>query len=354
VSVNESLLDRQLSHAVYTQRFSSGLSARALRMLTNTESDLIAQIESSLTKITARGYDISPATAKRLQRLLGSIAETRRIGFINFETLLKDELVELASYEVGFQSSLLTEVIPVAVALDAPSRALLRSVVEARPFRGRLLRQWAGDLKAADLKFIKQQINIGMVEGEPIRTIVARVRGRINQTNRQAEAIVRTAVNHVSNHSRDELGKANGDTIKAMQWLSTLDGRTTPICQSRDKNVYKVDEGPRPPAHIGCRSIMNFIVKSWRELGINLDEAPAGTRASMDGQVPADISYGEWLRKQNKGFVLDTLGQKKGRLFLDGGLDVDKFVDRRGGSLTLDQLRVREADTWKQVFGAAA
>ena len=30
-----------------------------------------------------------------------------------------------------------------------------------------------------------------------------------------------------------------------------------------------------------------------------MDELPAGTRASMDGQVPADQTFGQWIKRQS-------------------------------------------------------
>ncbi len=37
-------------------------------------------------------------------------------------------------------------------------------------------------------------------------------------------------------------------------WLSVIDSATTVVCQSRNRKVYRIGFGPRPPAHIGCRS----------------------------------------------------------------------------------------------------
>jgi hypothetical protein len=108
-----------------------------------------------------------------------------------------------------------------------------------------------------------------------------------------------------------------------------------------------VDKGPRPPAHFNCRSSTTPILKSWRELGFDADELPPGTRASMNGQVPADQDYDTWLRKQPKDVQDDVLGKTKGDLFR-AGLKMDRFVDRKGAELTLDQLRRREKEIWEK------
>lgn len=38
------------------------------------------------------------------------------------------------------------------------------------------------------------------------------------------------------------------------QWCSVMDSRTTIVCQSRNNNVYRYNQGPLPPAHENCRS----------------------------------------------------------------------------------------------------
>ena len=97
-----------------------------------------------------------------------------------------------------------------------------------------------------------------------------------------------------------------------------------------------------------CRSTTTPVLKSWKELGIDLEEAPEGTRASLNGQVPASLTYSDFLRKQPVAFQDEFLGRTAGRLFRRGKLPLDRFVDRRGNQLSLDQLRQREPAAWKR------
>jgi len=90
------------------------------------------------------------------------------------------------------------------------------------------------------------------------------------------------------------------------------------------------------------------VVKSWRALGIPADEADEGTRASMDGQVPESVTYQDWLKGKPAAFQDDVLGPTKGKLFRDGGLALDRFVDRKGHELTLQELRQKEAAAFKK------
>ncbi len=350
MSVNDELLDRQLAHATYTQRFGTGLARRVLKLLTATESDLTGQIESRLAKISERGYDQGPTTTKRLNTLLGSIAETRATGFAELQKALTSELLEFVDHEADFQKRVLKAVVPIPQGFNAPSRQLLESIVTSRPMQGRVLKQWVGDLEDADRKAIQSAVRIGMVEGESIPNIVTRVGDRTNLTQRQTFDIVQTAVNHVSNHARDAIAQENDDIVKALQWHATLDGRTCQICGGLDGKVLPLKSGRRPPAHFKCRCTVTYVIKSWQELG--LKDPDPGVRSSMNGDEPGDITYGEWLRKQPRAFVFETLGRKKGQLFLDGGLKIDRFADRVWGELSLVQLRSRESAAWAKAFDA--
>jgi hypothetical protein len=70
----------------------------------------------------------------------------------------------------------------------------------------------------------------------------------------------------------------------------------------------------------------------------------------MDGQVPKDVTYQEWLRRQPPEFQDDVLGPTRAQLFRDGDVSLDRFVDESGEQLTLDQLRIRESAVWNRIF----
>ena len=94
--------------------------------------------------------------------------------------------------------------------------------------------------------------------------------------------------------------------------------------------------------HFGCRSTDKPVTKSWRELGIPVDEMTPAQRASMDGQVPAETSYPDWIKRQSAGRQDQILGPERGRLMRQGGLELPDFYDNKGNWLTIDQLKERE------------
>lgn len=352
MTVNEDLLNASVRHQVGIQRLSNGVVRKIITLLARVDEDIVAKLLKYDPTTVSKTF-----SQRRLEKLLEAVREVNKEAYSALRNELNTELRSLAAYEAEFQERMIKRAIPIRWDIVKPSASQLYAAVQARPFEGRFLKEWFSDLTTVAQKRVREAIQQGFVEGEGIDQMVRRIRGTralnyrdgiLDINRRSAQMVVRTAVNHTSNVARSELYKANSGLIKGVRWVSTLDGRTSKVCISRDGNVYEVDKGPRPPAHPNCRSSTMPVLKSWKELGIRLNEAPAGTRASMDGQVPDRLTYGEWLRMQPAGFQDEVLGKKKGRLFRKGGLTVDRFVDRRGNELTLDELRVKEAEAWEK------
>jgi len=198
---------------------------------------------------------------------------------------------------------------------------------------------------------IRQAIRMGMAEGESITSMVQRLIGTraarftdgiLEKDRRAAEAIVRTAVNHISNKAADLTYRQNADLISGVQWVLTLDTRTCPVCvrNAQGGKPYKMDEGPRPPVHVNDRCFMVPVLRSWKELGIDTEEFDAGSRASMDGIQAGDMQYGDWLRKYPN-HAVEALGPTRAKMFLRGEIKVENFVNNKGKMLTLSELQAK-------------
>lgn len=344
-TTNQRIEDELTERDIELERYKRGL---VIRLLT-----LLAQVEEDIAK---RLVSLDPASVQpsyrqaRLTRLLAEVqARIDRYADALEEELLP-ELEELAVDEAKFGVKALSEVPPVVLETVVPAAATLRAAVQSRPFQGRLLREWVGEHPAAVRMRLRGAIRQGVAQGETVDQMVRRVRGTkangyrdgIMEVNRRgAEAMVRTAVNHVVSAAREETYQANADLIKGVKWVSTLDSRTSETCRGLDGQVFPLSRGPRPPAHVNCRSSTVPVLKSWKELGIPLGEAPAGTRASMDGQVPSTQTYSTWLRGRTAAFQDEVLGKTKAQLFRRGGLELDRFIDASGRAYTLRELRRR-------------
>jgi len=56
------------------------------------------------------------------------------------------------------------------------------------------------------------------------------------------------------------------------------------------------------------------------------------------GFTPAATDYNSWLRTQPPSFQADVLGPARAKLFREGGLSLDRFVDSTGRQYTLLEL----------------
>lgn len=366
-TVNERLHDEEIAHAVGLQRYSAGVVRRIMVLLNRVDADLAAQLASALERLPADSF-----TVERLETLLGSVLALNARAYQAVGVELAAEMRALAEYEAGFQLGMFNAAIPAQVtarlAIVGVSAEQAYSAALARPFQGRLLREWSASLEADRAARIRDAIRIGYVENQTAAQMVQRVRGTrargykdgvIEIDRRNAEAVVRTAVSHTAGVVRDRFYEANDDLIKAVVWTATLDSRTTLLCAQRGGKQYTNTDhrpighsypwlGGPGRAHWRCRSVGVPVTKSFRDLGLDIDELSPGTRASMDGQVPADTTYGQWLKRQSAARQDDVLGPTRGALFRRGGLTIDKFADERGRELTLAELRERDAEAFSR------
>ncbi|MDE3987769.1 phage head morphogenesis protein, partial [Glaesserella parasuis] len=100
----------------------------------------------------------------------------------------------------------------------------------------------------------------------------------------------------------------------------------------------------RPPLHPRCRSILQLVTKSWKELGIDAEEMPSSTRASQDGPVSEQINYENWLKSKSPEQQDQVLGKGKADLWRRGVITFADMLDQSGRPLTLKDLYLTHLD----------
>lgn len=366
-TVNEQLLDAETDHQINLQQYGTGVVQRIIAALNRTDARLAAALSEALERVDATTF-----TVERLEVLLGSVRSLNAEAYAAIGRELPEEMRTLAAYEANYQRDLFTATIPAPVQASVPIRAI--SVEQAyaaalsRPFQGRLLQSWAAAVEPVRMQQIRNTVRDGFLQGKTTGQIIQAVRGTrakgysdgiINRGRIEVEAVVRTAVSHTAATARDEFYEANTSVIAALKWVSTLDLRTSEMCRIRDGKKYSVDHKPvghsvpwlQGPGrlHWRCRSSSAPITKSFRELGIDIDELSPAERASMDGTVPAEVSYGEWLQKQSAARQDEVVGSVRGKLMREGKVPFDSFYTSRGDWIDLDVLRARDAAAFKRV-----
>ncbi|MBX9267210.1 minor capsid protein [Chromobacterium violaceum] len=344
-TANEQQLLQLIAHQIDLGRYSSHVVRKIMALLNRADADLFARLQLALADLDADTF-----TVQRLDAILRSVRQLNRAAYEQARISLEGELSGVVTSEVEWQHDLFRGLLPVQVSVASVAPETAYAAAMARPMQGRLLREWFEGMEEGKAARLRDALRMGFLEGEPVAKIIQRIRGTramgyadglIETDRRAAEAIARTAVNHYANFSRQHVANANSDLIAGVKWVSTLDMRTSSICRSRDGKIYPIDSGPRPPAHMNCRSAVVFVLKSWQELGIDMAELPESTRASLNGQVPEELSYSDWIRQQPATMQDEVLGKTKGQLYRAGGLSLDRFTDASGQEYTLDELRKR-------------
>jgi len=161
-------------------------------------------------------------------------------------------------------------------------------------------------------------------------------------TDSQIMTLVRTSINQVANAASQQVYEANQDITKKYRYIATLDTRTSARCRALDGREFEYGKGPMPPQHFNCRSTTVPIIDPDI-----LPPSTVATRASKDGPVPVNTSYGQWLKDQPRSVQEEVLGKDKVVYFnklaeKHGARDaMAKLVRDDGSELSLDDLRKR-------------
>lgn len=355
-TVNDYMLDRAVQHQLWVIRHSNANAREVRRLIAAAQEDLIDKLAFRLKMISKRGgVDLGPEVTRRLREVDVQLGQLSREMMRDTRNTLQGSLVELAKQEALYQDSLFIRAFPVVVDTVTPSAATLVSLVTRQPFDGMPLTKWFDKLATGQQSQLLQAVRNSIVQGESIGKLTQRIRGSaasgftdgvLGGTRRNAEAIARTATLHVSNQTRQAYYLENDEFIKGLQWVATLDTKTCLRCQAQDGRVYPIRGGVRPPLHVQCRCTMTPVLKSAQALGLDLADAPEGTRVSMDGQVPESMTYNKWLaQKLEQGdtrTLNEALGPRRAELFASGNYAVTDFVDVRGRTITLAQLATKD------------
>lgn len=364
-SVNDLLMDENIRHQVALQKYSNTVVTKMVAVLNRSDIRLYAELQEALARLEPGSF-----TVERLESLLGSVRATNAAAYETIARELTEELRNFAQYEASYQAQALQNVLPASVHVASVTAETAYAAAMARPFQGVLLKDVLKEMDATRARKVRTAVAQGFVEGKTTDQVIRELRGTrakgysdglMEGSRRDIEAVTRTALGHMAGMVQDRTAEANADIIKAVRWSATLDIRTSPICRPRDGKLYEPVShkpvghsmpwlGGPGRAHWRCRSAQVVVLKSYAEMGVDLPEVVVvgKTRASMDGQLPADTTYSQWLTKQSAARQDEVLGPARGQLLRQGKLPVDRMYSTKGEFLTLDQLRERDSEAFKR------
>lgn len=352
-TANEQIQEATIAHMVDLRAYNESAVAAMLAILQQSDVRLERELRAAMERLSPESF-----TIQRLQSQLGTVRQTIAAAYERLDGQLSLELQDFAEYETTWQANTFREALPAVINVATVSAPAVYAAAMARPFQGALLSGWLSEQSATAARRVERAVAQGFAESKTTDQIIREIRGTralrykdgiLEIGRREAAAVVRTALGHTAAVAAEQFETANADLIKSVRWLSTLDLRTTlAYCIPRDGLLYKV--GTHEPIghkfpwgsgpgqiHWNCRSTRTYVTKGWEEFGI-ASFTPA-QRASMDGQVPAELRYPDWLRKQSAARQDEVLGVTKGRLFREDKLSVDEMMTARGRVKTLADLR---------------
>jgi SPP1 gp7 family putative phage head morphogenesis protein len=342
----EILIDQATRHQVFLERLKTGEA--------NKYAAFLREIDDSIRSRLA-GRDITAFTRNRLQKMLESVESDIKTINSGWLRTLRSDVREIAEYEADFEVRSLGKVIKAE--FNIPTAGQLAEAVNTNPLsvrgidQGKLIEPFMREWTAKTTTRVSGAISSGYYQGQTTNQILQTIRGTraagftdgiLSVVNREAQMMVRTAIQHVSAQAREATWAANSDIVKKVRWASVLDDRTTEICMSLDGQEYPLDKGPRPPIHIGCRSTTVPVLSDNLSF---LTEGATRSARGPDGvtRVDAKQTYYSWLKDQPRSFVSETIGPNRAKLLLDGGISAERFAELQLGKnfkpITLVQMR---------------
>ncbi len=331
------------------QRFENTVSKEALHILEAAFAEVV------ISMIRLDPLAVTPGRLpRRMDALMKAMDSIMGPAYSDVRRVVMGSLIDVAGVQQTFAIRQLERATAgIDVSFSNPrTRAFWREFVTDRRIRGSPMGEWWTGQKQAVRKSFRRELQIGLAQGESIDDLVRRIRGRkqgrgfvggvMRTATRHAESLVRTAVNQISNDALFETFSDNPDVTTSYRYTATLDSRTSHICIALDGRVFDYDDPSRrePPQHYRCRSTMVPIVDFE---GLGLDTPVEGKRAAKGGAVDASTDYPQWLRGQDAGTQNDILGVGRAKLFRSGKLDLRTIVRRDGSTISLADLRKRNA-----------
>ena len=342
-----------------------------------TEKKFLAELTKKL-----KNFDFSANTKKtldQLDKIAKKLAEIREKALSEAREEIERQAHELAENEAKWGKKVTKELSDKddAKKLKDPSETMLGRVVSYSLSNGKTLNQWFQNIADSDFSrlqsFIQNGFSSGLTIQEMISGIIGTAEGNyldgiFNTTRNEAENIARTLCNGIANSAKEAFYQANDDVISGVEILSTLDGRTCPVCASLDRKRYKLGEShPSLPLHNRCRCVLlpvtpasdfadeqrpmanaDFMAEAKRNYSAkypdkNFDDLATSTKkkyyykamreyeersgkpayTQSDGAVSFRDYFNEHMTEQQR---KDWLGPERYKLWKRGGISLDKFI----------------------------
>ena len=342
VSANVEMYDKAIDRAAMLRRYEKTVQGKVFLTLDGHE----VRVDKLLREANL--------STKGFRRLRDAIDEELIRTYKDIYQTTKRSLRDLVQDQISYTYQNFEATTSKVWRARKPSRAIGEDIVLKKPLAGNkaLEPAWHG-VRASEKKRLEDVIREGMSKSKGVDEIARDVRKNNvhNITRNHSKALVVTAMTSVNAQADQAVYEANSNSLDGWQYVSVIDGRTTPICIHRDGQIYDVgDYSHLPPAHFHCRSTTTPVLKNWADLASlenvaqvrkrNISKLNPAQRAFYEGSTPLGETYDAWLKRQSLDTQLRHLGGSEAvDLFNKGQLAGDKFFNSKGNAVGIKELR---------------
>jgi hypothetical protein len=179
-AATEAVHDKAVLHRIALSRYSNGVVRKVLAQLNRLDATIVA-------RLAQQGPDSS--SGHRLEQLLAGIRSMQAAAWTVLKSDFTSDLNALAESELQFAHKLVqlggaTAQIDVFGPVPTPGQVV--ASVQARPFQGRLLREWLDGAEAGQAARVRETIRQGFIEGRTTAEIIQMIRGTVTGSWRPA------------------------------------------------------------------------------------------------------------------------------------------------------------------------
>jgi len=338
------LIEIATRHQAHIERF----KANEVKVFTSYLNAMIKNTQFEL----ATNDELTELNRRDLQKRITAIKQIVNDGFTEFKAEFDQIVLDFAEYEAEFEKKSLESVVKYDFAM--PSSQQIKTAVFTSPFdikgpdAGSLIdglyKRWTTN----EAYRIGNYIQLGYANGKTNKQIEQEIiELGYGVLGRNIQSLIRTTVQHAANVARQETWKANSDIVKAYEWVSTLDTKTSQLCQALDTQKFKIGDGPLPPAHVNCRSsTVPVLDKSFDILDKGATRSSRNPETGKVESVSAKKNYYDWLKDQPAEVQDSIIGPTRGKLLRNGGITTERFaklqLNKNFKPLTLAKMRKLE------------
>ena len=162
-----------------------------------------------------------------------------------YQMTLEDTLIGLFSAQYEKACELMGVMAP------GIPREAIKKIIEY-PYAGKMFSDRIWDNKDALVKYIQQDLTVGIIRGDSIQKMARQLKKDLNVLYYQAERLVRTETNYAMNQAHLKGYKDSG-VVEKYEFLAAHDKRTSKLCRDLDGQMFELSKAVvgenYPPMH---------------------------------------------------------------------------------------------------------